>query len=108
MDNLETIKKMISIIEKIQTYIKNYDYEKFVLDDITVEACAFNFGQLGELSHRLTDDFQNENSKIPWKAIYGLRNKIIHDYDGVNLKVIWETISEDLPSLSEQLRQIIA
>ena len=98
---------MISIIEKIQSYIDGFDYEKFVQEDMIVEACAFNFGQLGELSHRLSDEFQNTNSTIPWKAIYGMRNKIIHDYDGVNLKVVWETITEDLPALAEQLRKIV-
>ena len=106
MKNNDTITKMISTIEKIQSYIEGLDYETFVEKDIIVEACAFNFGQLGELSHKLTDDFQNSNSSIPWKAIYGMRNKIIHDYDGVNLKVIWETITEDLPLLADQLRQI--
>ena len=54
-----------------------------------VEACAFNFSQIGELSHKLEDDFQQNNPTIPWKAIYGMRNKIIHDYDGINLKVVW-------------------
>ena len=98
---------MISIIEKIQSYIDGFDYEKFVQEDMIVEACAFNFGQLGELSHRLSDEFQNTNSTIPWKAFYGMRNKIIHDYDGVNLKVVWETITEDLPALAEQLRKIV-
>ena len=107
MDNKSTLLKMISIIEKIQSYIDGFDYEKFVQEDMIVEACAFNFGQLGELSHRLSDEFQNTNSTIPWKAIYGMRNKIIHDYDGVNLKVVWETITEDLPALAEQLRKIV-
>lgn len=106
MDNLTTVKKMISIIEKIQSYIKDMDYDAFVLNDIVAEACAFNLSQLGEISHKLEDDFQHDNPSIPWKAIYGMRNKIIHDYDGINLKVVWETITEDLPLLSNQLKQI--
>ena len=72
-----------------------------------VEACAFNLGQLGEISHKLSDEFQNENSFIPWKAIYGMRNKIIHDYEGVNPKVVWETITEDLPVLLKQLKEFL-
>ena len=67
----------------------------------------FNLGQLGEISHRLTDEFLAQNAAIPWKAIYGMRNKIIHDYDGVNLKVVWETITEDLPELATQLKNFL-
>lgn len=79
MDNLVTISKMIFHIEKIQEYIKDLDYESFSKNEMIVEACAFNFSQIGELSHRLEDGFQKSNPLIPWKAIYGMRNKIIHD-----------------------------
>ena len=107
MDNASIVAKMISHIDKIQEYIKDLDYEGFSRNEMVVEACAFNFGQLGELSHKLEDNFQQNNPSIPWKAIYGMRNKIIHDYDGINLKVVWETVTEDLPILSQQLKEII-
>lgn len=107
MDNSNIVAKMISLIEKIQSYIKDLDYDKFSKNEIIVEACAFNFSQLGELSHKLEEEFQQNNPSIPWKAIYGMRNKIIHDYDGINLKVVWETITEDLPDLLEQLKKIV-
>lgn len=57
-------------------------------------------------SVKLEDGFQQSNPSIPWKAIYGMRNKIVHDYDGINLSLMWETITEDLPELVEQLRKI--
>ena len=107
MGNIEILTKMISLIEKIEAYITNLDYDSFSNDQMIVEACAFNFSQLGELSHKLEEGFQRKNPQIPWKAIYGMRNRIIHDYDGVNLRVIWETITEDLPSLVKQLKEII-
>ena len=106
MDREETLNKMISLIEKIETYIVGMDYDSFIKNEMVAEACAFNFSQLGEISHKLDDEFQKNNPTIPWKAIYGMRNKIIHDYDGINLKVVWETITEDLPTLKEQLKQI--
>ena len=107
MDNVATVAKMISLIDKIEGYIQGMNYDAFLKNEMVVEACAFNFSQLGEISHKLEDEFQNSNSAIPWKAIYGMRNKIIHDYDGVNLKVIWETITEDLPLLKEQLKLLL-
>ena len=107
MSDIDVIEKMISLSEKILSYVNNTDYEAFVKNEMLVEACAFNLSQLGELSHKLTEDFQNEYLNIPWKAIYGMRNKIIHDYDGVNLKVVWETISEDLPELTQLLKNTL-
>ncbi|MBR6296053.1 MAG: HepT-like ribonuclease domain-containing protein [Treponema sp.] len=106
MDSTSVIEKMISHIEKIQEYTRDLNYDNFIRNEMVIEACAFNFTQLGELSHKLEDGFQQSNPSIPWKAIYGMRNKIVHDYDGINLSLMWETITEDLPELVEQLRKI--
>ena len=106
MDNNSTIKRMILIIDKILKYTQDLDYTAFTQNELLVESCAFNLSQIGELSHKLETDFQNIYKDIPWKAIYGLRNRIIHDYDGINLKIIWETIKEDLPTLCKQLKEI--
>ena len=107
MSDAEIIEKMISLSKKILSYIQNLDYDEFSKKEMIVEACAFNLGQLGELSHKLSAEFKNNYLNIPWKSIYGMRNKIIHDYEGVNLKVVWETVSEDLPQLIEQLEKCI-
>lgn len=47
------------------------------------------------------------NSEIPWKHLYGLRNRIVHDYEGVNLKLVWEIISEDISELKENLKLML-
>lgn len=79
MNDLEIVEKIISLSEKIISYVKELDYDSFSKNEITVEACAFNLGQIGELAHRFTDDFQNTYQNIPWKSIYGMRNRLIHD-----------------------------
>lgn len=107
MSDAEIIEKMISLSKKILSYIQNLEYDEFSKKEMIVEACAFNLGQLGELSHKLSAEFKNNYLNIPWKSIYGMRNKIIHDYEGANLKVVWETVSEDLPQLIEQLEKCI-
>ena len=108
MDNNRFIvSKMISLIDKIENYLGEMDYESFTKNEMIVEVCAFNLSQLGEVSHKLEDEFQKDNPSIPWKAIYGMRNKIIHDYDGINIKVVWETVRQDLPTLREQLKSIV-
>ena len=56
MSDLEIVEKIISLSEKIVSYVKDLDYDSFSKNEITVEACAFNLGQIGELAHRLTAD----------------------------------------------------
>ena len=68
-----------------------------------IEACVFNLSQIGELTTRLGDKFKKDNPQMAWAQIYGLRNRIVHDYEGVNLNLIWEIISDDIPELQQEL-----
>ena len=53
------------------------------------------------------DEYKKERSSIPWHQLYGLRNRIVHDYEGVNLKLVWQIIRDDLPSLQLKLEMIL-
>jgi len=69
-----------------------------------VEASVFNFMQLGELAKTSLDDETKEKlSTIPWNQIYGLRNRIVHGYSGVNMQIVWDTIENDIPALQSEL-----
>ena len=81
-------------------------YEQFSADSKLVEACVFNLSQMGELANRVDKAFAQDHAEIPWRYIYGLRNRIVHDYEGVNLLLIWEIIRDDLPTLLEQLQRL--
>lgn len=73
---------------------------------LLTDGCVFNLSQLGELATKIDADFMEDHNEIPWKQMRGLRNKIVHDYEGVNLFLVWEIISEDLPELKEMLENI--
>lgn len=106
MRNNIIIKKMINYIDKISAYCENCDYESFSSDSILTEACVFNLSQLGELATKLDKEFTEQYNNIPWNQMRGLRNKIVHDYEGVNLLLVWEIISCDLPELKQLLISI--
>lgn len=72
-----------------------------------VEACVFNLSQIGELTNKLDKEYLIKYSDIPWLKMKGLRNRIVHDYEGVNLKLIWEIIDTDIKILKEQLLKLI-
>ena len=106
MRNNIIIGKMIGYIDKILSYTAGLDYASFEAAPLTVDACVFNMSQLGELTGKLDKDFTENYPGIPWREMRGLRNRIVHDYEGVNLILVWEIISEDLPQLKEQLKRI--
>ena len=106
MRNNIIVQKMIGYIDKILSYTGGFDYLSFSENTITVDACVFNLSQLGELTNKLDKGFISNYPNIPWNEMRGLRNKIVHDYEGVNLKLVWEIVSEDLPKLKKQLEKI--
>ncbi|HPO04411.1 MAG TPA: DUF86 domain-containing protein [Bacillota bacterium] len=107
MKNQEIIHKAVRYTDTILDYVKCVDYEGFKSNSMMVEACVFNLSQMGELVNKLDDEYTKKHSEIPWAKIRGLRNRIIHDYEGVNLKLIWEIVDTDLKLLKEQLSLLI-
>lgn len=106
MRNEIIISKMISYIDKILSYSKGLNYDDFTENSLILEACVFNLSQLGELTTKLDRDFTEKYPDIPWHQMRGLRNKIVHDYEGVNLILVWEIISSDLTELKSKLLQL--
>lgn len=106
MRDEKNIEKMIELIDKIGRYCDGKKYDDFVSDEVLTEACVFNLAQLGETAHKISDSLVDTNPNIAWKELYGLRNRLVHDYQGTNPKLVWEIISEDLPTLKTQLENI--
>ena len=106
MRNEIIVQKMAGYAAKVIDYCKGYTYESFAADTKLVEACVFNLSQLGELCRVADDAFTAAHPEIPWREMYGLRNRIVHDYEGVNLMLVWEILTEELPELEQVLQSI--
>jgi len=105
--NIQLIKKIIDYAEKILSYCSTLSEDTFLANDMLTEACVFNIIQIGEATRKLSDDFTAKYSNIPWGKICGLRNRIVHDYDGINFPLIWNIICNDLLDLIQQLNKIV-
>lgn len=105
MKNEIILQKMYQYIIKLIEYCTDYTYERFMADTKLVEACVFNLIQLGELCRIAEDSVLQAYPEIPWREMYGLRNRIVHDYEGVNLRLVWEIISEDVPKLRNMIEK---
>lgn len=99
--------KILKYIDEIKLFIDGYSQEEFKRDRKTINACVFNLGQIGELAGKVSEELQEEYSNIEWRGIKALRNRIVHDYDGVNLNMVWEFLTTELNELQEQLQEII-
>ena len=106
MKNKKIVEKILKYIYKILDYTKDTEYDTFISNSILVEACVFNLSQIGELANKIDKEFEKSNPSIPWRVLYGLRNKIVHDYEGVNLVLIWDIVKDDLPELNNQLEEL--
>lgn len=90
--------------EAIKYCVAYNEMEAFAEDSMCVEACVFDLLQIGELAKiKLSKDVKNNAVDIPWNQLYGMRNRIVHDYDGVDLSVVWNIIKRDLPQLVGKL-----
>ena len=94
-------------IKKIISYTKEMSYDDFIRDDKTVDAVVRNFEIIGEASNRIPDDFKTEHPEIEWRRIIGFRNRIIHEYFGIDYENLWRIKNENIPILFEFMEQIL-
>jgi uncharacterized protein with HEPN domain len=100
------IDDILICIGHIQLYTANLSFEEFCGNFMATEACSYNFQIIGEAVSKLPDDIKEANPKIPWSRIKGMRNRLIHEYFGADLQLVWEVIKDELPSLENDLRVI--
>jgi uncharacterized protein with HEPN domain len=101
------LRDMLENAEKAETFVEGMDFETFSSDEKTVYAVVRAIEVIGEASKQVPEDVQSRYPQIPWRAIAGTRNKLIHAYFGVDTKVLWLTIEEDLPPLISELKVIL-
>ncbi|NLB77442.1 MAG: DUF86 domain-containing protein [Clostridiaceae bacterium] len=107
MKNQKITKKIINYIDIVLKYTINISYDEFEKNSMMVEACVFNLSQIGELVNRLDVEYMAKYPDVPWFKLRGLRNRIVHDYEGINLVLIWEIIDMDIKTLGETLLKLI-
>ena len=90
------IQKIVGYIDDVEVYVMGIEARDFLADKKTITACAFTVSQIGELAKEITPETQEKYKDIPWKSIKGMRNKIVHDYENVDLSVLWGTIKSSL------------
>jgi uncharacterized protein with HEPN domain len=104
---LDYLEDMIGAMESVTKFVENIDYSDFIEDDKTTSAVIRKLEIIGEAAKKIPAKIKKEYSGIPWKDMAGMRDKLIHEYFGVDLKRVWRTIKEDVPSLKPKIKEVL-
>lgn len=105
--NIELLKHILNEIEFVLLNTNNKSFDQVFDDAILSRAILRSIEIVGEASKKLHPDFKSQNPQIDWKAMAGTRDKLIHNYFGVDYDIVWDIIKNELPELKYELAKII-
>ena len=105
-EDLLYIDNISECIRKINEFSKGLSLKEFKSNELVQDAVIRNIEVIGEASKKISADTKQTYYKIPWKEIAGMRDKLIHDYLGVDILVVWRTIKEDIPKLEGLITEV--
>lgn len=106
-DDLALLGDVLDAIRRIENYVRGVKKQAFLENLMMQDAVMHQIGIIGEASNDISDEFQEKHLNLPWMQMRAIRNKIVHDYRGINLEIIWETVKNDLPALKKQVRELL-
>src|SRR3989344_1491998 len=102
-DNLY-IDQIRDAIRKLESYTKGFVMEQFMKDEKTQSAVVLQMLLIGEVSKKISEETKAKFD-VPWKKIMGFRDNAVHNYYEINLRIVWETLSADIPTLKEKIKE---
>jgi len=101
------LQDLLVAMTRIAEYLDGYTFDQFKKDYKTVDAVIRNFEIIGEASRKLPDHIKDNNPDLPWDEMYLLRNKVSHEYFGIDYEIIWDVCINHLPENRRQIQSII-
>lgn len=97
---------MLESAEKIQRYTANLNFDEFLEQEIVLDAVARNFEIIGEAANRISTNYKNANPQIEWTRMRGLRNRIIHDYFGIDHEIMGTILQDNISELIHDIKNL--
>lgn len=101
------IEDILENIKIAENFIKHISFEKFSKDKKTAYAVVRCIEIIGEATKHIPNSIRKKYPKIPWKRMAGMRDKLVHEYFGVVLKVVWKTVKEEMPIIKPLIKKIL-
>lgn len=106
-DFLDYLNDILDAVEKIERFTAGMNFNQFAHDEKTVFAVVRALEIVGEATKNIPLSVRRRYVKVPWKKMAGMRDKVIHEYFGVDLKVVWKTVRQDAPDLKPLIARVI-
>ena len=103
----ERLEHILAAINRVVRYTKDKTYEDLLTDDMMYYAVVKNIEMMGEAANMLTAEFQTAHPETPWKMVKGMRNYIVHEYFQIDNQVVWDVVTNELPTLHQQITQYL-
>lgn len=103
MDNIKNdnyyVQKILKDLNFIVTQMKDVTIDELNKNEVLLDSMLFRMIQISENSKKLSDEYKQQHVSVPWNAVYGFRNRIVHDYGNVEIDIVYETLKNDIPDL---------
>jgi uncharacterized protein with HEPN domain len=106
-DDSAYLQHMLDAMDSVGTYLKGLDEAKFRGNALVQDAVIRRIGIIGEAAKRVSPTIRNRHDDIPWQDIAGMRDKLVHDYFGVDIGTVWLTATRDIPALRSRIVVIL-
>ena len=101
------LEDLLEAIRNIQSYVRGMSFADFAADAKTIRACAYEIGVIGEAATRIPAEVKARYPEVPWEKMQGIRNIIVHEYFRLDVAILWQTITQNLPPLVSLLERIL-
>ena len=101
------IQDILEAIGEVEDFTTGMQFDDFVKDKKTINAVVRSLEVIGEATKKIPDSFREKYSEIPWKRMAGMRDKLIHEYFGIDLEIVWEVIDNELPPIKPLIQKVL-
>ncbi len=101
------IEDIIDSMDKAENFVENMDYQGFMEDSKTIFAVVRTLEIIGEAVKNIPESLRKKYPNIPWRDMAGMRDKLIHEYSGVRLDLLWNTVEVKVPELKPKFQKIL-
>jgi uncharacterized protein with HEPN domain len=106
-DFTDYIKDILISIQDVEEFTSGITFEDFLHDKKTIKAVIRSLEVLGEASKKIPDAVKTRYPRIPWKRMAGMRDKLIHEYFGVDLQIVWNVVKQELPPVKPAIEELV-